>query len=295
MEENGVWRTVGGRRIFIKDGQDLASAMKESGKFSKKENKNSETKAKEYKTLEEQIEYVKQDEEKLLKAIDESSNSEEAGKRICEVLQERQGFNEKPKLLDEKDFNDLSDDKYIKLYRGISDGEKTADEYIEQFKNGKNEYGKGLNAYGVGHYTSEDKNVAENYGKTIEMALPKEAKIGVINMNDYDINDINELSAKNFRPYINDMEKYYNKYGDDITRIIDELERELLVKTHHGMTRFTGEGSHTHEDRVMLYTVVSAAEVNDVYEIIKSIDKQAFVNIVKTNAVKGKFYQEPID
>ena len=46
MEENGVWRTVGGRRIFIKDGQDLASAMKESGKFSKKENKNSETKAK---------------------------------------------------------------------------------------------------------------------------------------------------------------------------------------------------------------------------------------------------------
>ena len=32
----GVWRTVGGRRIFIKDGQDLASAMKESGKFNHK-------------------------------------------------------------------------------------------------------------------------------------------------------------------------------------------------------------------------------------------------------------------
>ena len=31
----GVWRTVGGRRIFIKDGQDLSSAMKESGKFKK--------------------------------------------------------------------------------------------------------------------------------------------------------------------------------------------------------------------------------------------------------------------
>ena len=34
-EVGGVWRTVGGRRIFIKDGQDLVSAMKESGKFSK--------------------------------------------------------------------------------------------------------------------------------------------------------------------------------------------------------------------------------------------------------------------
>lgn len=32
-EENGVWRTVGGRRIFIKEGEDLKSAMDRSGKF----------------------------------------------------------------------------------------------------------------------------------------------------------------------------------------------------------------------------------------------------------------------
>ena len=36
-EEDGVWRTVGGRRIFIKNGQSLSDAMKESGKFKKKE------------------------------------------------------------------------------------------------------------------------------------------------------------------------------------------------------------------------------------------------------------------
>ena len=29
----GHWRTIGGRRVFIKDGQSLSSAMKESGKF----------------------------------------------------------------------------------------------------------------------------------------------------------------------------------------------------------------------------------------------------------------------
>ena len=34
----GVWRTVGGRRIFIKDGEDLATAMKNSGKFGNKTN-----------------------------------------------------------------------------------------------------------------------------------------------------------------------------------------------------------------------------------------------------------------
>ena len=32
-EENGVWRTIRGRRVFIKDGQSLTDAMKESGKF----------------------------------------------------------------------------------------------------------------------------------------------------------------------------------------------------------------------------------------------------------------------
>lgn len=38
----GVWRTIGGRRVFIKDGQDLASAMKESGKFKTKKQKREE-------------------------------------------------------------------------------------------------------------------------------------------------------------------------------------------------------------------------------------------------------------
>lgn len=33
MKEDGVWRTIGGRKVFIKNGQDLETAMKESGKF----------------------------------------------------------------------------------------------------------------------------------------------------------------------------------------------------------------------------------------------------------------------
>lgn len=36
-EKDGVWRTVGGRRIFIKNGQSLSEAMIESGKFAKKD------------------------------------------------------------------------------------------------------------------------------------------------------------------------------------------------------------------------------------------------------------------
>lgn len=53
MNNNGgVWRTIGGRRVFIKDGQDLASAMKESGKFPNKRNR-------EIKKLKEQLKNAK--------------------------------------------------------------------------------------------------------------------------------------------------------------------------------------------------------------------------------------------
>lgn len=40
--KQGVWRTVGGRRIFIVDGEDLSTSMKNSGKFDNKEYKLSE-------------------------------------------------------------------------------------------------------------------------------------------------------------------------------------------------------------------------------------------------------------
>nr|DAP61109.1 MAG TPA: hypothetical protein [Caudoviricetes sp.] len=38
MAENGVWRTVSGRRVFIKTGQTLSDAMRESGKFEEEKN-----------------------------------------------------------------------------------------------------------------------------------------------------------------------------------------------------------------------------------------------------------------
>ena len=50
----GVWRTVGGRRIFIKNGEDLGSAMKNSGKFKgKKESKKELTENERKKKIEE--------------------------------------------------------------------------------------------------------------------------------------------------------------------------------------------------------------------------------------------------
>lgn len=46
-DTDGVWRTIGGRRVFIKTGQSLSDAMKESGKFgTKKKTETEDEKAK---------------------------------------------------------------------------------------------------------------------------------------------------------------------------------------------------------------------------------------------------------
>lgn len=75
----------------------------------------------------------------------------------------------------------------------------------------------------------------------------------------------------------------------------DELEKELLVFTHHGITRFEGTGCYKGEKRSLLYMVVGADEVKDITDFIKHIDSEAFINITKSVGVKGNFYKEPIE
>lgn len=79
MEEKGVWRTVAGRRVFIKDGQSLSDAMRNSGKFGNK---------KEEKFTEEEIEEIKDDIESFKKGESETFEDmkPEQFKKILEYL-----------------------------------------------------------------------------------------------------------------------------------------------------------------------------------------------------------------
>lgn len=56
-EQDGVWRTIGGRRVFIRNGQSLSDAMKESGKFKK----TSDVKRGEYQDVEKELKANKTD------------------------------------------------------------------------------------------------------------------------------------------------------------------------------------------------------------------------------------------
>ena len=80
-----------------------------------------------------------------------------------------------------------------------------------------------------------------------------------------------------------------------ITNDGETIGQELLEYTHHGVTQFEGQGCYLKENKTMLYTVVGADEVKDVVHLIKALDPHVFINIINSEGVTGRFYQEPIE
>lgn len=80
-----------------------------------------------------------------------------------------------------------------------------------------------------------------------------------------------------------------------VTNEPDHLEQELMNYTHHGVTHIEGKGCYLKENKAMLYTVVGADEVKDVIHLVKELDPEVFINIVKSEGITGRFYQEPIE
>ena len=64
---------------------------------------------------------------------------------------------------------------------------------------------------------------------------------------------------------------------------------------NHGATVLEGEGSYEHCERNVVYSVVSGAESGRVIRAVKDADGEAFVNVLKTERVIGRFYQRPTD
>ena len=119
--KQGVWRTVGGRRIFIVDGEDLKTAMEKSGKFKdlKKENKE-----KNYKKIEKQLleDYTKVDTEDLemYKNIFKEQGKEKFANRLQNEIDKRttkevknDKFLQKAVALNERDKGKISEEEYF--------------------------------------------------------------------------------------------------------------------------------------------------------------------------------------
>ena len=69
----------------------------------------------------------------------------------------------------------------------------------------------------------------------------------------------------------------------------------IYAKSHHGATILRGEGSFGHQERDVVYSVVSSDESKRVVRAVRGIDPDAFVNTFKTDEIKGLFYQRPTE
>ena len=80
-----------------------------------------------------------------------------------------------------------------------------------------------------------------------------------------------------------------------ITNRPDEIYKLISESTHHGATAINGIGLHNHEDRVVIYSVVYSDEAESLIKGIHEIDAGAFINIIKTEQIIGKFHRRARD
>ena len=92
----------------------------------------------------------------------------------------------------------------------------------------------------------------------------------------------------------NVIQMIYKRYQKNtlfiITEKVDEIYTIIRDMTHHDGTLFRGVGLYQGKTRNMVYSVVSSEELNRVVAEIKLADKDAFINVMKSQQIRGKFY-----
>jgi len=74
----------------------------------------------------------------------------------------------------------------------------------------------------------------------------------------------------------------------DVYRIINE-------KTNHGATSLSGTGLYGNATKTVLYSVVYSNEVAPLIREIRAVDSSAFINIIKTEQINGRFFRRAKD
>ena len=93
------------------------------------------------------------------------------------------------------------------------------------------------------------------------------------------------------------IQMLYKRYQKDTLLIITSKPREVYeqirISTHHDATLIEGEGCFEEAPRHILYSVVGRGEVDRLMQEIRVIDEKAFINVIQTEQVNGRFYRQP--
>ncbi|MBQ7372086.1 MAG: YitT family protein [Blautia sp.] len=91
----------------------------------------------------------------------------------------------------------------------------------------------------------------------------------------------------------------YRTYQQSTLFIVTDYPQEvcnaIFQISHHGATILEGEGSHDHCERRVVYSIISSSQARNVMQAVKNVDSEAFINLVKTQEMAGRFYQPPKD
>lgn len=198
--EDGVWRTVGGRRIFIKEGQSLSEAMRNSGKFNSKE------------TIKEGINKTLNS--MSVQELEKAKNNakDETTKKIYEnEINKRNNENSTKKTLyHQTKANNLDEFDESKRQAGLSDTSTPKGIFLKE--------------------TDEDIGLEGKNQLKMEVTMEKPLTV----KNREELQRIVKLENENYKKIINkefDSDKYYDSKNIEIeTKIDDIYEKEYYEK-----------------------------------------------------------------
>lgn len=91
--------------------------------------------------------------------------------------------------------------------------------------------------------------------------------------------------------------RLYRAYQQKTLLIITDKPNEVysLIRdeTNHDATSFAGIGLYENAARIMLYSVISSNQSGKLIRNIKKVDPGAFINVLSTEHINGKFFKQP--
>lgn len=323
--EDGVWRTIGGRRVFIRNGQSLADAMKESGKFSRVE-KNKDK----YENVSESSTYVdseiadldakhanKQQKEwsRQAKALEETIKKDQESGNTSNRLKAIEDKERYDRLYDKKVYDEgMSEKKFKELYgerpkTGLEDiglTEKQIEAGNKLTENAKNGARSDIKTYfesGEGYNTSANdfkRELAKEWNldeKDVD-ELFKEGKKkygtqdgGMIHRYYDEIVDTSKSSSSN----------YFDKHEAERLEIAKDIAKELyaikedgpkleeyakgLLEPNDGYVPEKGETFYTNKNGSLEYSTKALKEWRD--RLKKTSENSNEVGFVQENTQHG--------
>ena len=95
------------------------------------------------------------------------------------------------------------------------------------------------------------------------------------------------------------LQTLYKRYQKQTLLIVtnqpEEIYEGIRAITNHDATLIKGIGCYRKKECNILYSVVGRDEVRKVLRYVKEADPDAFVNMIRTESLSGRFYQRPND